>query len=471
MKKIFEKYFKQGMLYTLLFMLLIFNSAFAEEYKLCTGREFNTRVKEFLNWRTHSPIEDTITKFERGYNPPSNPEYFVDVSENKDRSVIVYKQENDINARKEDGKYTYTLYWYADHDVILNRDLAFMFDRFTRLRYVDLSGFVYLDGVDDTRYMFSECRKLKTVRFKTSNQKLNMTRFIRLNAVQGMFYSCQSLQSVDFFPFDTSSVTNMDDMFYKCYNLQRILANPDRWNTENVLTYNRMFSECHSLLTNKGKKAVDINDDDYGAYAQIGTDSKEGLITDYDYSYNNFSDDISNVTQVPIDSNEYVVFSSEGTTKVVDEEGTEWIYSSREVQGPGKFITQSSTTKETDERDYIESIKNNIVSAESELEEESSKSEEGETANTIVEASSEIKDSIGTSNDNEQISTKDRKVIELDEYLSEKTTDDKGSKEEGFRINISDDTLILVLIVLSGIIILLVGMILYLYKDKKDDKG
>ena len=112
-------------LITLAFSLSFSLTSFAAPYTLCTGKEFNQRVKAFLSGNDpRATIVNTITAFRRGYNPPDDPNYYVDVSEDGDGSVLVYITENDINDRFKKNKtttdYNYTLYWYSDSIVNMN---------------------------------------------------------------------------------------------------------------------------------------------------------------------------------------------------------------------------------------------------------------------------------------------------------------------------------------------------------------
>ena len=62
-----------------------------------------------------------------------------------------------------------------------------------------------------------------------------------------MFYKCNKLTSIDVSNWDTSNVTNMNNMFYDCYNLKTLdLSN---WDTNNVTDMNNMFSNCNKLTS------------------------------------------------------------------------------------------------------------------------------------------------------------------------------------------------------------------------------
>ena len=53
--------------------------------------------------------------------------------------------------------------------------------------------------------------------------KNNKFRELNTSSVEDMsciFYLCENLESIDLSSFDTSKVTLMENMFYRCYNLK-----------------------------------------------------------------------------------------------------------------------------------------------------------------------------------------------------------------------------------------------------------
>lgn len=69
---------------------------------------------------------------------------------------------------------------------------------------------------------------------------------ILVNNMNGVFYYCTSLQSLDVSNWDTSNVTNMDYMFYECNNLQTV-GDISNWNVSNVTDMSFMFRGCYNL--------------------------------------------------------------------------------------------------------------------------------------------------------------------------------------------------------------------------------
>ena len=475
---------------------------FASPYTLCTGKEFNQRVKAFLNGNDrYATIENTITAFQRGYNPPDDPAYYVDVSEDLDGSVIVYTAENDINNRtKKENRvkkkykeldYNYTLYWYSDGIVTMNQNTAYMFDKFVRLRNIDLSDFAYVRGLTDTRYMFLECRNLKNLTFK----KGNTSNPFMLAEMQGMFYSCQSLSNIDLTLFDTKMVDNMNEVFCNCYNLKNIYVDTSRWNIENVRSFNRMFSQCHLLRSNDGRKAVDVPEDEYEKYAVAGNDTTEGFIKNVSYQYSDYGEYLGSV---PIDGEYYLLDEPETTQPYVAEPE----YDSETGNGLGDGIipyvgdksTGYSAVKETTGKPDIinptadpNSLQNKYESTVNNAEQVTLPiSENGNAVETspiyvetttletsIIERILEnetdtAKEIVEASDDASSNETGGRRIMELDDYLKEQGKEGDGGLFGGILNNYK--FLIFALAISAIVILLLLGMVAYLTKSNRENK-
>lgn len=455
------------------FLLLLTKEPFARPYTFCTGEEFNRKVKYLLNNNT-SDLDYTITDFERGYNPPDNPEYYVDVSEDQDGSILIYKQENNPTTQaKKANRYTYTLYWYSDSQVFMNENCAYMFYGLARINHLTFNDMIFERGLGDTRYMFAECRNLRSLSFLSGKP-------FSPSEMQGMFFGCQSLTDIDLTQFETYHVDNMDEMFYKCYNLKSIRVNKDRWNIENVRTFTRMFSECHRLYSNKGRKAVDVDEDDYERFANLGTDAVEGFIRDTNAEYVNYAE---NASFVPVDNIDAIATELETIQKYDEEpEGDEGSGSgagsgSGEGNAPyvGNKDTGYSPTKDTGRGEAPSVIatnaaQNNTTAAtepqiviETEYTETVSR-RTGESAaeSTIVEeeSSNVVESESATVNDN-------RRVIEIDNGKEGQEGGGKSGIRKAFENN---KFLILAVAILLIVILLLIGMVAYMMKSKQKDK-
>ena len=121
-------------------------------------------------------------------------------------------------------------------------------------------------NVTDMNNMFGSCKSLTTLdlsKFDTSN----------VTNMNYMFSSCDSLTTLDLSKFDTSNVTNMNNMFYGCTSLTTL--DVSGFNTGNVTNMFYMFYLCTSLtelelptisVTSRNKfvpNAVWCNSNDY----------------------------------------------------------------------------------------------------------------------------------------------------------------------------------------------------------------
>ena len=69
----------------------------------------------------------------------------------------------------------------------------------------------------------------------------------KVTIMNGMFYDCSGLTSLDVSIFDTSNVTDMGSMFMYCTSLTSLdLSN---FNTSNVIDMDNMFNNCEQLNT------------------------------------------------------------------------------------------------------------------------------------------------------------------------------------------------------------------------------
>ena len=70
--------------------------------------------------------------------------------------------------------------------------------------------------------------------------------------MQNMFNGCNKLTSLNLSNFDTSNVTNMSNMFNNCNNLIELVGTSN-WDTSRVTNMEYMFHKCHKL------KSLDLN--------------------------------------------------------------------------------------------------------------------------------------------------------------------------------------------------------------------
>ena len=94
-------------------------------------------------------------------------------------------------------------------------------------------------NVTDMSSMFYRCSNLTT---------LNLNNFdtSKVADMMGMFAHCESLTNLDLSSFDTSNVTNMEAMCYSCSNLTNIYVGP-KWSTKKVTQSEGILTHCEKL--------------------------------------------------------------------------------------------------------------------------------------------------------------------------------------------------------------------------------
>lgn len=117
---------------------------------------------------------------------------------------------------------------------------AWWFDRCEHLDYVGGLEYLNTSNVTDMNGMFYGCWGLTSLdvsNFNTSN----------VTDMSVMFYQCRSLTSLDLTNFYTSNVTSMNGMFFECFGLTSL--NLGNFNTSNVTDMNGMFFNCSGLTS------------------------------------------------------------------------------------------------------------------------------------------------------------------------------------------------------------------------------
>lgn len=87
--------------------------------------------------------------------------------------------------------------------------------------------------------LFKDCANIETIDFSKNIDTSNMTN------MNGMFWGCSSLKSLDLSNFDTSNVWSMAYMFSSCSSLTSL--DLGSFDTGNVTSMNDMFSGCTAL--------------------------------------------------------------------------------------------------------------------------------------------------------------------------------------------------------------------------------
>ena len=114
-----------------------------------------------------------------------------------------------------------------------------MFYACLALTTLDIANFD-TKNVTNMSHMFTDCYTLTTLdvsNFDTQN----------VTNMSGMFWGCAALTTLDVSHFDTQNVTDMDGMFCNCYALTTL--DVSNFDTKNVTNMSGMFSSCYALNT------------------------------------------------------------------------------------------------------------------------------------------------------------------------------------------------------------------------------
>ena len=203
---------------------------------LKTGPEINSILSTILSNLGLS----TKAQFLPSENPPTTDEtvYLISTDESE---IPAYVWENG-----------FTVYYYAkgytdsNQLIPLNPNSYELFYNCDNLKTIDLSGFD-TSSVTSMDSMFCLCSALTSLDlsgFDTS----------KVTDMSAMFNGCSGLTSLDLSGLDTSSVTDMHCMFECCSKLTTIYVS-SAFNTNSVTNSRDMFYKCTSLKGGEGTAA------------------------------------------------------------------------------------------------------------------------------------------------------------------------------------------------------------------------
>ncbi|BDH63985.1 hypothetical protein MTP05_01700 [Enterococcus sp. PLM3] len=128
-----------------------------------------------------------------------------------------------------------------------------------------------LDNIDTSSVtnmenVFGDCKSIEDIDISSWNTE-NVTSFV------DMFYGCSSLKTIDLSNLNTSSAENMSEMFARCSSL--IHLNLSSFETENVEEMRFMFTGCSSLteldLSNFDTSSVTSMSDMFSGCSSLGS--------------------------------------------------------------------------------------------------------------------------------------------------------------------------------------------------------
>ena len=175
-----------------------------------------------------------------------------------------------VDATFQNFKLTSTAYWFMSYQKLatieglqyLNTsevaEMDGMFYRCSGLTSLDLKYF-NTQKVTDMSWMFYGCSGLASLNLKHFNTQ-------KVTDMRGMFANCSALTSLDLKSFKTSEVKDMSGMFGNCSALKSLdLKN---FNTEKVTDMTVMFQNCSALTSLDLKSFKTENVKDMGAMFQ-----------------------------------------------------------------------------------------------------------------------------------------------------------------------------------------------------------
>ena len=212
--------------------------------EIATMKNGQSNSTEFWN-STYTKYIKTITFGNDLSNLPSTcteENLCWDISEDPNQSKKVYgylvdSGEKDTN---DSTKSLYNLYIVSDAPIFAPADCSSLFIYFRNLISIDFNNNFNTANVTDMNGMFFGCSSLTSLDLSNFN-KSNVT------DMSDMFSNCQSLISIDLSNFNTSNVTNMSNMFSVCSSL--INLDLSNFNTANVTSMSAMFGMCSSLTS------------------------------------------------------------------------------------------------------------------------------------------------------------------------------------------------------------------------------
>ena len=156
-----------------------------------------------------------------------------------------------FDASFRDFRPTTTARWFCNYSALkqveggeyLNpqnvTDMNGMFYSCSGLTSLDLSHF-NTQKVTDMSWMFSHCSGLTSLDLSHFNTQ-------KVTDMGWMFYGCSGLTSLDVSHFNTQNVTYMREMFWDCSGLTSL--DVSHFNTQNVTDMGGMFSGCSGLTS------------------------------------------------------------------------------------------------------------------------------------------------------------------------------------------------------------------------------
>ena len=170
---------------------------------------------------------------------------------------------------------------------VTNMSTVFMYC--SNLTSIDLSSF-NTDNVTEMATMFGGCSSLASLDVSSFNTE-------NVESMAYMFANCSGLTSLDLSSFNTANVKYMTRMFGGCTALTKITVDPGKWDTSKITNSDNMFDNCTSLVGGNGT-VYQFNHTD-ATYAVIDKPGTPGYLTD---------------VNTPVEPEAYAVLSDDNKT-------------------------------------------------------------------------------------------------------------------------------------------------------------
>ena len=148
--------------------------------------------------------------------------------------------ETDSSTSTTTEKTLYNLYIVSDAPIFAPSSCTGMFREFKNLVQINFNNNFNTSKVTNMSWMFFKCSSLTTLDLSSFNTS-NVTNMWQ------MFASCSSLTSLNLGNFNTSKITDMSDMFNSCSSLTNL--DLSHFNTSKVTDMSNMFRNCSSLIS------------------------------------------------------------------------------------------------------------------------------------------------------------------------------------------------------------------------------
>ena len=210
----------------------------AESIKVTIGSAFKTLVQNNKSNFTGLTKETTL---------PSGKTMMVDRTGDSENETGEFYAWWDSTDKK--------VHWYSDADIIyLPRDCESLFSGLNNNEIeIDLSAFDF-SKVTTMKAMFASVQgnnvygkydsyntKIKTITFPSNIDTSKVTN------MDGMFYGCNMLTTLDLTGFNTANVSSMQAMFKNCSKLEEIKLDPTKFTDDSLTNVFRMFDNCNAL--------------------------------------------------------------------------------------------------------------------------------------------------------------------------------------------------------------------------------